>query len=152
MRRFVVTLVLAHGLAGAGASSALAREPQASRASPLIERIEIKGNQLLRRDTLLFYVWSKPGDPYDERKLREDFKRLWDTGFLDNLRIEEVDGPHGKIVSFVVEERRRIQIVDYRGSKDLTTSTIEDELEKRDAQVKLDTFYDPAKARRSRRS
>ena len=89
------SIVLAHGLAGAGASSVLAREPQASRASPLIERVEITGNQLLRRDTLLFYVWSKPGDPYDERKLREDFKRLWDTGFLDDLRMEEVDGPRG---------------------------------------------------------
>ena len=51
-------------------------------------------------------------------------------------------------MSFVVTERRRIQIVDYRGSKDLTTSTIEDELKKRDAQVKIDTFYDPAKARK----
>src|SRR4029450_7134871 len=96
----------------------------------------------------LYYVSSKPGDAYDERKLREDFKRLWDTGFLDDLRIEAVDGPRGKIVSFVVTERRRIQIVDYRGSKDLTTSTIEDELKKRDAQVKIDPFYDPAKARK----
>ena len=114
----------------------------------MIERIEILNNQFLQRETLLYYVSSKPGDPYDERKLREDFKRLWDTGFLDDLRIEAVDGPRGKIVSFVVTERRRIQIVDYRGSKDLTTSTIEDELKKRDAQVKIDTFYDPAKARK----
>jgi outer membrane protein insertion porin family len=123
------------------------QEPQAS-AGPVIERIEILNNQFLQRETLLYYVSSKPGDPYDERKLREDFKRLWDTGFLDDLRIEAVDGPRGKIVSFVVTERRRIQIVDYRGSKDLTTSTIDDELKKRDAQVKIDTFYDPAKARK----
>jgi outer membrane protein insertion porin family len=126
--------------------------PRAARAqdapATTIERIEILNNQFLQRETLLYYVSSKPGDPYDERKLREDFKRLWDTGFLDDLRIEAVDGPRGKIVSFVVTERRRIQIVDYRGSKDLTTSTIDDELKKRDAQVKIDTFYDPAKARK----
>ena len=59
-----------------------------------------------------------------------------------------MDGRQGKIVTFTVAERRRIQIVDYRGSKALTTTAIEDELKKRDAQVKLDTFYDPAKARR----
>ena len=127
--------------------------PRAARAQdaapgPVIERIEILNNQFLQRETLLYYVSSKPGDPYDERKLRDDFKRLWDTGFLDDLRIEAVDGPRGKIVSFVVTERRRIQIVDYRGSKDVTTSTIEDELKKRDAQVKIDTFYDPTKARK----
>ena len=115
---------------------------------PVIERIEIANNQFLQKETLLFYVASRPGDPFDERKLREDFKRLWDTGFLNDLRVEAVDGPRGKVVTFVVEERRRIQIVDYRGSKELTQSTIEDELKKRDAQVKMDTFYDPVKARK----
>jgi outer membrane protein insertion porin family len=38
--------------------------------------------------------------------------------------------------------------VDFRGSKDLTTSNIEDALKKADAQIKIDTFYDPSKARK----
>ena len=120
----------------------------AEEAAPPIERIEILNNQYLQKETLLFYVSTKPGEPYDERKLREDFKRLWDTGFLDDLQVEVVDGQQGKVVRFKVTERKRIQIVDYRGSKDLTTSNIEDELKKKDAQVKIDTFYDPAKARK----
>ena len=45
-------------------------------------------------------------------------------------------------------ERKRIQIVDYRGTKTLTTSTIEEELKKKEAGLKIDTFYDLAKARR----
>ena len=113
-----------------------------------VAQIEISGNQFLQRETLLFYVQTKAGDRYDERKLREDFKRLWDTGFLDDLRIESADSPQGKIVRFVVTERKRIQIVDYRGSKELTTTNIEDELKKREAQIKIDTFYDQAKARK----
>jgi outer membrane protein insertion porin family len=120
----------------------------AEEAAPPIERIEILNNQYLQKETLLFYVSTKPGDPYDERKLREDFKRLWDTGFLDDLQVEVVDGQQGKVVRFKVTERKRIQIVDYRGSKDLTTSSIEDALKEKDAQVKIDTFYDPAKARK----
>jgi outer membrane protein insertion porin family len=116
--------------------------------APVIERIEVLNNQYLQRETLLFYISAKAGDVYDERKLREDFRRLWDTGFLDDLQIEVVDGQRGKVVRFKVTERKRIQIVDYRGSKELSTSTIEDELKKKDAQVKIDTFYDPAKARK----
>ena len=116
--------------------------------APVVERIEILNNQYLQKETLLFYISTKPGDVYDERKLREDFKRLWDTGFLDDLQIEVVDGPGGKVVRFKVTERKRIQIVDFRGSKDLTTSNIEEALKKADAQVKIDTFYDPAKARK----
>ncbi|MFI5169869.1 MAG: outer membrane protein assembly factor BamA, partial [Vicinamibacterales bacterium] len=66
----------------------------------------------------------------------------------DDMRIEAVDGPRGKVVTFFVTERKRIQIVDYRGTKELTSSTIDDELKKRDAQIKMDSFYDPAKARK----
>ena len=46
------------------------------------------------------------------------------------------------IISFVVRERKRIQIVDFRGSKALSKTTIEDELKKKDAALKIDTFYD----------
>jgi len=146
VRRALATAWLLAGvLAAAAPRASLAQEPAAA---PLIERIEIANNQFLQKETLLFYISSKPGEPFDERKLREDFKRLWDTGFLNDLRIEAVDGPRGKVVTFVVEERRRIQIVDYRGSKELTSSTIDDELKKRDAQIKMDSFYDPQKARK----
>ncbi len=116
---------------------------------PVVEAVEIVNNQLLQTDTLLFYIQTRPGDRYDVAKLREDFRRLWDTGFLDDLQIEAVDGPQGgKIVRFKVQERKRIQIVDFRGSKQLTSTNIEDELKKRDATIRVDTFYDPAKARR----
>jgi hypothetical protein len=128
------------------AAEARAQAPEAG--VPVVEAVEIQNNQYVQRETLLFYIATKPGDVYDERKLREDFRRLWDTGFLDDLQIEVVDGQRGKLVRFKVTERKRIQIVDYRGSKDLTTSTIEDALKERDAQVKIDTFYDPAKARK----
>jgi outer membrane protein insertion porin family len=113
-----------------------------------VERVEVAGNQYLQSETLLYYVATKPGDSYDERKLREDFRRLWDTGFLDDLHVEAFDAPGGKRVRFTVTERKRIQIVDYRGSRELTGSTIEDELKKRDTQVKLDSFYDAQRARK----
>jgi outer membrane protein insertion porin family len=144
VRRAFVAPILAAGALLAGAAS----PAQAQGGAPLIERIEIANNQFLQKETLLFYIASKPGEPFDERKLREDFKRLWDTGFLDDLRIESQDGPRGKVVTFHVTERKRIQIVDYRGTKELTSSTIDDELKKRDAQIKMDSFYEPSKARK----
>ena len=67
---------------------------------------------------------------------------------MDDLSIDVRDTPTGgKVVTFVVSERKRIQIVDYRGSKALTTTTIEDELKKKEAALKIDTFYDLGKAR-----
>ncbi len=131
--------------------SGLVLSPQvvaAEEAAPTVVAVEVAGNQYLQQETLLFYISTKPGQAYDERRLRQDFRRLWDTGFLDDLQVESFDVPGGKRVRFKVTERKRIQIVDYRGSKELTTSTIEDALKEADAQVKIDTFYDPAKARK----
>ena len=136
-------LLLAGCLLGGGPAGAQ-EEPEA----PVVENVEIQGNQYLQRDTLLFYVTTKPGDRYDERRLKDDFRRLWETGFLEDLTLEVRDGQKGKIVLFNLSERKRIQIVDFRGSKELTNSNIEDELKKRDAQLRLDTFYDLAKARK----
>lgn len=116
--------------------------------APVVEQVSVTGNQFLRDETLLFYVSTKPGERYDEKRLKEDFRRLWDTGFLDDLLLDTRDGSKGKLVTFVVREKKRIQIVDYRGSKAVTTTAIEDKLKERDAAVRIDNFYDPAKARR----
>ena len=121
---------------------------RAQEEGPLVERIEILNNQFLQKETLLYYVSTKSGDRYEEARLKDDFRRLWDTGFLEDLQLDVVDGQRGKVVRFRIVERKRIQIVDYRGSKELSTTQIEDELKKRDAKIKLDTFYDITKARK----
>jgi outer membrane protein insertion porin family len=130
------------GLAPRGAQA------QALEPSNLVEKVDLQGNQFLQKETLLFYVSTKPGDRFDEARLKEDFRRLWDTGFLDDMRLDMFETARGKAVVFTVKERKRVQIVDYRGTKALSTSNIEDELKKRDAQIRIDSFYDPGKARR----
>ncbi|HEU0108191.1 MAG TPA: outer membrane protein assembly factor BamA, partial [Vicinamibacteria bacterium] len=143
--------VLFLGLALAAPARGQAPEPEApdeEAAAPLVERVEIARNQFLSAETLRFYISTKPGDRYDQLRLREDFRRLWDTGFVDDLSIDVRDSPSGgKVITFVVSERKRIQIVDFRGSKALSKSTIEDELKKKDAALKVDTFYDLGKTR-----
>ena len=126
-----------------GVASAQALAP-----SDTIEKVDLQGNQFLQKETLLFYVSTKPGDRFDEARLKEDFRRLWDTGFLDDMRVDVFDTARGKSVVFTIKERKRVQIVDYRGTKALSTTNIEDELKKKDAQIRIDSFYDPGKARR----
>jgi outer membrane protein insertion porin family len=114
----------------------------------VVESVNIRNNRFIPADTLLYYIAVKAGDRFDEERLQEDFRRLWDTGFLDNLVLHVDDGTKGKIVTFQVDERRRIQFIDYRGSKALSSSTIEEELKKKDAALRVDSFYDIGKARR----
>ncbi len=114
----------------------------------IVERVEVRGNQYLPTETILYYVSTKPGTIYDESVIRADFRRLWAVGFLDNMSVEENDTAAGnKVILFTVSERKRVQIVDYRGSKALTKTAIEDKLKEKEAAIKLDSFFDPSKAR-----
>jgi outer membrane protein insertion porin family len=144
--RFVRSTLCALWFGGAVAGGTAAA--QALDGPLTVEKVDVQGNQFLQKDTLLFYVSTKPGDTFDEWRVKEDFRRLWDTGFLDDMRVDVLDGAQGKVVVFTIKERKRVQIVDYRGTKALSTTNIEDELKKKEASLRIDSFYDPAKARR----
>jgi outer membrane protein insertion porin family len=113
--------------------------------------------------TYLFYIQTKASQPSQgiwvpysdstENSIREDFKRLWGTNFLDNLSIDVDDytfsnGVIGKLITYNMEERQRVKIVDFVGSKVLETSKIDDKLKENNAQIRLDTFIDPALLRK----
>jgi outer membrane protein insertion porin family len=83
-----------------------------------------------------------------EQTILADFKRLWATNFLDDLSAETYDyvfsnGVVGKIVLYNMEERQRVKIVDYVGSKKVEMSKIDDELKKKSIRIALDSFVDP---------
>lgn len=125
---------------------------------------EAQGNQsVIEPQTYLYYIQLKQSQPsqgvwlpYDanaEKTLEEDFHRLWNTKFLDNLWIDVSDykfpnGTIGKIVTYNMEERQRVKIVDYLGSKKIETSKIDEKLKEADAQIRLDTFIDPGLVRK----
>jgi outer membrane protein insertion porin family len=125
---------------------------------------EAQGNtSLIEPQTYVYYIQlraSRPSEgvwvPYDESvetRIRDDFHRLWNTNFLDNLWIEVRDytfanGVVGKIVLYNMEERQRVKIVDYVGSKKIETTKIDEKLKEAEAQVRLDTFIDPGLIRK----
>ena len=122
---------------------------------PLLRYIELRfptqGNvSVIDPQTYQYYLQSRPSrssdgvwTPYAEATILEDFKRLWATNFLDNLWVEVKDAPYdngvmGKHVIFNMEERQRVKIVDYVGSKKLEQSKIEEKL--RDVGVQIETI------------
>jgi len=120
---------------------------------------QAQGNiSLIDIQTYLYYIKLKPSQPsqgiwtpYDEaaeQRIREDFRDLWGTTFLDNISIETADyvfsnGVVGKLITYNLEERQRVKIVDFVGSKKVERTKIDEALKAADAQVRLDTFIDP---------
>src|SRR5262245_18522718 len=121
------------------------------------------GTSLIDPETYLYYIKLKPSrpsqnewTPYDEaaeKQIHEDFLALWGTGFLDNLWIEKQpyvfsNGVEGVLITYHMEERQRVKIVDYVGTKEVETSKINERLKEAMAEIRLDTFVDPALVRK----
>jgi outer membrane protein insertion porin family len=135
--------------------------------SPLVRFIELRfepiNESLIEPQTYLYYIQTQPSRsadgvwmPYNEdteRTLLEDFKRLWATNFLDNLRIEVVDAPYdngvmGKRIIFHMEERPRVKIVDYVPSDKVDRTKIDEKMKEAGVSLRLDSFLDQGAVRR----
>ncbi|MEP6916127.1 MAG: BamA/TamA family outer membrane protein, partial [Acidobacteriota bacterium] len=121
------------------------------------------GSPVIEANTYLYYIQlhgSAPSAnqwiPFDEAAQQlalNDFKRLYATNFLDDLVIEIHDvryanGVLGKVFVYSMEERQRVKIVDYVGSKKVDQSKIEEELKKKSITIRLDSFIDPGLIRK----
>jgi outer membrane protein insertion porin family len=89
-----------------------------------------------------------------ERIALADHKRLWATGFLSDLSIEAQDytfpnGVIGKLVTYNMEERERVKIVNYEGIKPIgDRAKVDEQLRARNIEMRLDTFVDNGTIRR----
>jgi outer membrane protein insertion porin family len=96
-------------------------------------------------------VWV-PYNEAAEQTLRDDFRRIWDLGFLDDFSIEVTEhtlsnGVVGKVVTYHMEERERVKIVSYEGSKQIDRTKIEEQLRDRNLTIAADSLLDERKIR-----
>jgi outer membrane protein insertion porin family len=177
MRRLfpVLLAVLVAGAVPAAAEQAAPAAPAAQPAArmpapgsgPVIRFLQLRfhpvDESLIDPQTYLYYIQTQPSRssdgvwvPYDEAaeaKLRDDFRRLWGTNFLDNLWIEVLDEPYengviGKRVVFNMEERPRVKIVDYTGSSKVERTKIDEKMKEAGVALRLDSFLDEGAVRR----
>lgn len=116
-----------------------------------IQEVRVSGNVRIDRTTILYYVGSKAGEEFDEQRLKDDFQRLWKTGFFSDMKLEESDGETGKIITFHLKERPVVKVIDYRGNKTVTTTNIQDEIKKEKVDLSLNTVYNPASVVKAKR-
>ena len=111
---------------------------------PTIESINFRGQRRIPASTLRARVLSHPGDVYDENALERDFMALWNTGFLDDVRLEVADAPNGnKIVTFYVREKKLVRSIDYKGLSSVAQSDVLDAFKKEKVGLTIESQYDP---------
>ena len=133
---------------------------------PMVRIIELRfepvNESLIEPQTYLYYIQTRASRPSDgvwvpyteetERSLLEDFKRLWATNFLDNLRLEVLDrdfeGVAGKHVVFHMEERPRVKIVEYVPADAVDRTKVDEKMKEAGVALRLDSFLDQGAIRR----
>ncbi len=133
-------------------SPALAQTQQTAPES-VVEEVEIRGNRRIPRESILYYVQSKPQDRFDLDLARRDLQAIIQMGLFDPIatKLFVEDGARGgKIIIFQVKEYPIIRALEYRGMKSATESEVLTRFKERRVQVSKESQFDPAKANGAR--
>ncbi len=131
---------------------AQAQAPQAGQ-DVSVEEVEIRGNRRIPKESILYYVQSKPQDRFDVGLAQRDLQAIIQMGLFDPLatKLYVEDGNRGgKIIIFQVKEYPIIRALDYRGLKSATESEVLTRWKEQRVQVSKESQFDPAKANAAR--
>jgi outer membrane protein insertion porin family len=142
-----ITLPLA-GLA----RTTLAQQPtttqQPQEPQKLVEDVVITGNRRNRTADLLFYIQTRPGDPYNEAQVTRDFTTLMNLGFFNRTesRVLREEGPRGGvIVTFQVKELPIIRDLQFEGLHSVPESDVLKAFRERHVGIQKENVSDPVK-------
>jgi len=116
----------------------------------LVESVDVVNNRRLRKDDILYYVQTRPGDPYNEQQVQRDLQAILALGFFDKTktRVLTEEGARGGInVIFDVTELPIIRDLQFEGLKSVPESDVLKSFRERRVGISKESIYDPVKAR-----
>src|SRR6266550_4356994 len=116
----------------------------------LVESVEIKGNRRLRQDDILYYVQTRPGDPYNAQQVERDLQAILALGFFDKTKTKVFteEGARGGVnVIFEVKELPIIRDLQFEGLKSVPESDVLKAFREKRVGISKESIYDPVKAR-----
>jgi outer membrane protein insertion porin family len=143
-------LMLVSGLVLLVSIASVPRSTFAQQNQRLVESVDITGNRRLRKDDILYYVQTRPGDPYNEQQVQRDLQAILALGFFDKTktRVYTEEGARGGInVVFEVSELPIIRDLQFEGLKSVPESDVLKAFRERRVGISKESIYDPVKAR-----
>ncbi len=90
----------------------------------LIKDIKVKGNKILGKDVVLMRISERKGDVFSLKKVDEDIKRLYKSGYFEQIEVDVEDTDKGKILTFIVKEKPIIGTIEIKGAKHIKKKDI----------------------------
>ena len=140
--------------ATATSAPAAPRQQQPAAAQELVESVEVEGNRRLRDEDILYWVTTRPGDPFNEAQVQRDYQAILALGFFDKVqsRVSTQRGPRGGVeVIFTVAELPIIRDIQFEGMKAVTEADVLKEFRERRVGVSKESVFDPVKVKNAER-
>jgi outer membrane protein insertion porin family len=123
--------------AGSGAPKAAAPAVPPEPVKPIVAEIKVVGGSTITADTVEYYLNVSKGDTFDPQAIAKNFRRFWDSGLVEDLKVEYEDIAPGKVRLIVtVRERPIVTEFAFAGNKKLSTSTLREKLDTANVQLK----------------
>jgi outer membrane protein insertion porin family len=139
LARILLGIGVLTGLSGPAMAQA---SPPAGGTCEVIHAIEVRGNEKMSADAVRFDLRVRPGDRWDEQRLRSEFRRFWNRGYFSDLRFLRRCEPEGAVLVVEIEERPTIISIDYQKNKVVNQQQIEDYFRERDFTLTIGTPLD----------
>ena len=111
-------------------------------ASGIIRNVSVSGNKNVSEQRILLLIKSRPGTEFSEETVREDVRRLGETGYFSNISYRTEEKPDGVALIFSVTERPVIASISFSGNKIYDAKKLKEFLG-----IKEGDFYDETKVR-----
>ncbi len=137
-------------IATPGRVTAQQTQPQPQPQQRVVESVDVIGNRRLRKDDILYYVQTRPGDVYNVDQVQRDYQTLLSLTFFDKTatRVLTENGPRGGVnIIFEVKELPIIRDLTFEGLHSVQESDILKAFRERRVGVSKESIYDPVKVR-----
>ncbi|MBI4972042.1 MAG: outer membrane protein assembly factor BamA [Candidatus Omnitrophica bacterium] len=94
----------------------------------VVRKVEIRGNRVVSTNAVINKLKTKVGHPLLQEVVNEDVKRLYATGFFQDVRVDVQPQPDGLAVTIVVDEKPIIKRIIIEGFKTLKEDAIRKDL------------------------
>jgi outer membrane protein insertion porin family len=128
------------------ASRVRAQQPQAR----VVEEVDVQGNRRLRKDDILYWIQTRPGDNYNPDQVARDLQAINGLGFFEKTetRVTVEEAPRGGLrVTFIVKELPIIRDIQFEGLSSVSESDVLKTFRERRVGVSKEAIYDPVKVR-----
>lgn len=87
--------------------------PASAVESKRITAVEVKGNNSISLSTILAKIKSRSGDTYSQNVISEDLKRLYNTQYFEDVRVDRQPEGDGVRVIFYLKEKPIVESVTF---------------------------------------